>query len=58
MLRSLLLLLLASLPLCAEEGMDVGQHHPDFLLPRLDGTLGRLTDHIGKKLLVLHFASW
>ncbi len=32
--------------------------YPDFLLPTLDGDLGRLSDYRGKKVLLIHFASW
>ncbi len=39
-------------------GMKVGQMYPDFLLPKLDGDLGRLSDYRGKKVLLIHFASW
>ena len=39
-------------------GTKEGQMYPDFLLPNLDGRLGRLSDHRGKKVLLIHFASW
>ena len=39
-------------------GLEVGQMYPDFLLPRVDGDLGRLSDFRGKKVLLVHFASW
>ena len=39
-------------------GTGVGQMYPDFRLPKLDGTFGRLSDYRGKKVLLLHFASW
>ena len=39
-------------------GTEVGQIYPDFRLPRLDGTFGRLSDYRGKKVLLIHFASW
>ena len=39
-------------------GTKVGEMYPDFLLPSLDGRLGRLSDHRGKKVLLIHFASW
>ena len=39
-------------------GIKVGQVHPDFLLPKLDGKFGRLSDYRGKKVLLIHFASW
>ena len=39
-------------------GTDVGQMYPDFLLPSLDAAPGRLSDFRGKKVLLIHFASW
>lgn len=39
-------------------GTRTGQMHPDFLLPKLNGKFGRLSDYRGKKVLLLHFASW
>lgn len=39
-------------------GTQVGQMYPDFLLPKLDGGFGRLSDYRGKKVLLIHFASW
>jgi len=39
-------------------GTRPGEVHPDFRLPRVDGGSGRLSDHRGKKLLLIHFASW
>ena len=39
-------------------GTDVGQMYPDFRLPKLGGTFGRLWDYRGKKVLLIHFASW
>ncbi len=39
-------------------GTRAGQLHPDFLLPKLDGKFGRLSDYSGKKVLLIHFASW
>lgn len=39
-------------------GTRVGQVHPDFLLPKLDGKFGRLSDYRGKKVLLIHFAAW
>lgn len=41
-----------------ETGTDVGQLFPDVALPRLDGGWGRLSDHRGKRVLLLLFASW
>jgi len=39
-------------------GTGVGQMYPDFYLPTLDGRRGRLSDYRGKKVLLIHFASW
>lgn len=54
--------MLAPSMLCAGEtptiGTEVGQMYPDFRLPKLDGTFGRLSDYRGRKVLLIHFASW
>ena len=39
-------------------GMNVGMVHPDFRLPTLDGGFDRLSAYRGKKVLLIHFASW
>jgi hypothetical protein len=39
-------------------GLSKGKRFPDFLLPNVEGGFGRLSDHLGKKLLVINFASW
>lgn len=39
-------------------GKSVGQMYPDFRLPKLDGSFGRLSDYRGHKVLLIHFASW
>jgi len=37
----------------------VGQPHPDFSLPNIqDSSRIKLSDYRGKKVLLLHFASW
>lgn len=37
----------------------VGKPHPDFTLPRIDNRKPlSLSDYRGKKVLLLHFASW
>ncbi len=41
-----------------EVGLAVGEAHPDFALPALDGGAGRLSDLRGRRLLLFHFASW
>ena len=48
-----------SSPLCAQYKPTVGQPHPDFALPQI-GTDNpvRLSDFRGKKVLLIHFASW
>ena len=38
--------------------IEVGSPHPDFVLPTLDGGYARLSDYRGKKVLLIHFASW
>lgn len=38
--------------------IEVDKPHPDFLLPKLDGSVGRLSDYHGRKILLIHFASW
>ena len=62
LLWSVALSMLAPSALCAGEtptiGTEVGQIYPDFRLPKLDGTFGRLSDYRGKKVLLIHFASW
>lgn len=59
MIARLLALALVSLPVAwADQGFEVGQQHPDFILPDLNGELGGLSAHLGQKLLVFHFASW
>lgn len=38
---------------------EVGQPHPDFVLPRIDnGQAVRLSQFRGKRVLLVHFASW
>ena len=38
---------------------QVGQAHSDFVLPSIeDGSNIQLSDYRGKKVLLLHFASW
>ena len=32
--------------------------HPGFTLPTVDGGSGSLADHLGRKSVVFHFASW
>lgn len=39
-------------------GTRPGQMYPDFYLPTLDGGYGRLSDLRGRKVLLIHFASW
>ena len=39
-------------------GVEEGNLYPDFLLPDIDGNLGKLSDYRGKKILLFHFASW
>jgi len=38
---------------------EIGQPHPDFVLPKIaDGKPLKLSDFRGKKVLLVHFASW
>ncbi len=38
---------------------QVGQRHPDFTLPNIkDGKAVSLSQFHGKKVLLIHFASW
>lgn len=39
-------------------GTRVGEMYPDSILPTLDGKYGHLSDYRGKKVLLIHFASW
>ena len=45
-------------------GTSMGEMYPDFLLPKVDSgsqaqrEFGRLSDYRGKKVLLIHFASW
>lgn len=41
-----------------QPGKGRDQAFPDFLLPSIDGGLGRLSDTRGKKVLLFNFASW
>jgi hypothetical protein len=41
-----------------EIGTETGRMYPDFLLPDLDGGVGRLSDYRGQKVLLIQFASW
>ena len=69
-LRWLITCALIVVPIRADEGPSIGtgrgQMYPDFYLPKLDGAssptgerrFGRLSDYRGKKVLLVHFASW
>ena len=54
------LLALPVLPARAEPyAPRVGQRHPDFTLPTIsDGKPVSLAQYRGKKVLLIHFASW
>ena len=61
----LLTLLLVVLPATAEawqgagNQIEVGKPYPDFVLPRIDnGQPLRLSDYRGRKVILVHFASW
>lgn len=49
----------ATPPAAAEYPPQVGQPHPDFVLPRIDNREAvSLAQFRGRKLLLIHFASW
>ncbi len=54
------LLFLAYPPFASgQQRTRVGQTYPDFLLPRIDnGKAVSLSQFRGKKVLLIHFASW
>ena len=39
-------------------GTNLGDRHPDFVLPNLDGEAVHLSDYLGKHLLIFMWASW
>ena len=39
-------------------GTKVRRMYPDFMLPRVDGGMERLSDYRGRKVLLINFASW
>ena len=53
MIHAVLLVLLSTQP-----DVQIGKPHPDFVLPKIDGGLGTLSDYRGKKVLIINFASW
>lgn len=60
-LLTTLLLPAAGQGAAAPTDLSVGRRHPDFHLPRVDGSgSGRLSDHLGagRKVVVFNFASW
>ena len=57
-LTAMLLTALVGFQDTPEIGTRNGQMYPDFYLPKLDGTFGRLSDSRGKKILLFHFAPW
>ncbi len=59
-LRFSLALALLTTPLLAGPGVGYGrgQIHPDFHLPKLDKTMGHLSEFRGKKVFLFNFASW
>ncbi len=55
------LVCLLSKPVCGQNGYQIeqGTAHPDFILPSIeDGKAIQLSDYRGKKVLLMHFASW
>ncbi len=60
-MRQLLLVFALAAPLSAADSYNprVGEQHPDFTLPAIDrGEAVSLSDYRGKKVLLIHFASW
>ena len=56
---AILFLLVCSTTLFGQYRPTVGQPHPDFLLPRIDNRDAvSLSQFRGKKVLLIHFASW
>ena len=56
---ALLGILLACPVLAQDYSLKVGRDHPDFTLPELQtGKPVSLSDFRGKKVLLIHFASW
>ena len=51
----LVMLILFSMPMLAQEGLPVGSQAPDFNLPTLDGTRIALSTFADKNIVVLHF---
>ncbi len=39
-------------------GLNLGDKHPDFALPDLDGHMVRLSDYQGVQVLIFMWASW
>jgi peroxiredoxin len=39
-------------------GVHIGDEAPDFVLPSLDGQQVRLSDYLGRKLILFMWASW
>ena len=55
----LLGLLNGSVAIGAKYAPEVGKPHPGFVLPRIDnGEPIRLSQYRGKRVLLVHFASW
>ncbi len=55
----LLGLLHVSVATGAEYAPEVGKPHPEFVLPRIDnGEPIRLSQYLGKRVLLVHFATW
>ena len=62
MLLRALALLLCLTPFALAEpvrvGTQVGEMHPDFLFPDVEGKWIQLSRHRDRKVLLFHFASW
>ncbi len=54
-----MLTLWAGRPAAGQYAPHVGQPHPDFVLPRIDNREAvSLAQFRGRKVLLIHFASW
>lgn len=60
LIYSALMLCFITIPLLGQSYRpQVGREHPDFLLPRIDNREPvTLSQFRGKKILLIHFASW
>ncbi|MFP6626534.1 MAG: prolipoprotein diacylglyceryl transferase family protein [Deltaproteobacteria bacterium] len=55
---ALLVAFVLALPACQTTGLAIGERAPDFVLPRLDGSVQRLANYRGRPVLINHWATW